>query len=224
MASEVDIVNLALGRLGDDATVSSIDPPEGSAQASHAARFYPIARDSMLEMHQWGFATRRVTLAVLTGASPSPWQYAYAAPANALNMLAVMASDATNDYSTGQPMPYTPPGMPAQAGYGLYVPQEYVVEALEDGTSVIYTNQVNAVLRYSALVSDTTKFSPLFTDALAWLLASHLAGPILKGETGAAAAKSCMQMFNTIFSKATVSDANQRRATVAANTNWLANR
>ena len=37
--------------------------------------------------------------------------------------------------------------------------------------------------------------------ALAWLLASHLAGPILKGETGAAAAKSCMQMFNTIFSK-----------------------
>lgn len=224
MASEVDICNLALGRLGDDATVSSIDPPEGSAQASHAARFYPIARDSMLEMHQWGFATRRVTLALLAEAPPSQWQYAYATPAAALNLLAVTASDAQDDYSTGQPMPYSRPDGCAPAGYGLYTPQDYVTESLEDGTGVIYTNQDDAVLRYTALVSDTSKFPPLFTDALAWLLASHLAGPILKGETGAAAAKSCMQMFNTVFGRATVSDANQRRATVAPITPWLANR
>lgn len=51
MASEVDICNLALARLGDNATVASIDPPEGSAQAEHCARFYAIARDSLLEMH-----------------------------------------------------------------------------------------------------------------------------------------------------------------------------
>ena len=40
MASEVEICNLALARLGDAATVVSIDPPEGSAQAEHCAMFY----------------------------------------------------------------------------------------------------------------------------------------------------------------------------------------
>lgn len=224
MASEVDICNLALGRLGDDATVSSIDPPEGSVQSSHCARFYPIARDSMLEMHQWGFATRRTALALLAEAPPSQWRYAYAMPAGALNLLAVTASDAQDDYSTGSAMPYSRPGSFAQEGFGLYAPQPYVTESMEDGAGVIYTNQQNAVLRFTGLVSDTSKFSPLFADALGWLLASHLAGPILKGETGAAAAKSCMQMFNTVFGRATVSDANQRRATVAPITPWLANR
>ena len=48
MPSEVDICNLALGHLGDSATVATIDPPEGSAQAEHCARFYPIARDARL--------------------------------------------------------------------------------------------------------------------------------------------------------------------------------
>ena len=43
MATEVDICNLALAHLGDDATIATIKPPEGSAQAEKAARFYPIA-------------------------------------------------------------------------------------------------------------------------------------------------------------------------------------
>jgi hypothetical protein len=66
VASEVDICNLALGHIGDSATVSSINPPEGSAQAEHCSRFYPIARDSLLEMHNWGFATKRTNLALLS--------------------------------------------------------------------------------------------------------------------------------------------------------------
>ena len=38
MASEVDICNLALAHLGDAATVSSINPPEGSIQAAMVER------------------------------------------------------------------------------------------------------------------------------------------------------------------------------------------
>lgn len=63
MASEVEISNLALSRIGDSATVSSINPPEGSAQAEHCQRFYPIARNSLLEMHAWSFCDRRIQLA-----------------------------------------------------------------------------------------------------------------------------------------------------------------
>ncbi len=89
MSSEVDIVNLALSNLGEAATVSSIDPPEGSAEAEHAAMFYPMARDSMLEMHEWRFATKRVLLA-LTGSDTFEWTYAYALPAGMLRALAVL--------------------------------------------------------------------------------------------------------------------------------------
>lgn len=63
MASAVDICNLALARLGDSATVASIDPPEGSAQSEHCARFYPLARRQIFEAHNWSFLIRREKLA-----------------------------------------------------------------------------------------------------------------------------------------------------------------
>ena len=65
MASEVDICNVALGHLGDEAAISAIDPPDGSVQASHCARIYPMARDELIEMHNWRFAVKRKALALL---------------------------------------------------------------------------------------------------------------------------------------------------------------
>lgn len=222
MASEVDICNLALGHLGDSATVSSLSPPEGSAQAEHCSRFYPIARDSLLEMHAWNFATTRVTLASLGSGWPE-WQYCYACPTDAVNLLAVLASDATDDYSIQNNFGFTQSGLPL-VGAGTYTPQTYAQETLSDGTLVIYTNQVNAMLRYTRTVTDTTIFSPLFVDALAWYLASYLAGPIIKGDQGAAEAKRCMAAALGMLAKATTSDSNQRRTNIAPNTGWIAGR
>lgn len=207
MASEVDIANLALSHLGDSATVASLNPPEGSAQAEHCARFYPIARDSLLEMHSWGFATKRVVLALLTNTWPE-WRFAYACPTGAINLLAVLAADAPNDYSLGS----------------TYTPQEFSSETADDGTSIILTDVENATLRYIARVTDTSKFSPLFVDSLAWLLASHMAGPILKGDAGRAEARACLAVFDRVYAKATVSDANQQRHTVKQSVDWMANR
>ena len=62
MSSVVDICNIALSRLGDRATVTSIDPPEGSAQADHCRRFYPIALKTILATYNWSFATTRKEL------------------------------------------------------------------------------------------------------------------------------------------------------------------
>lgn len=222
MASEVDICNLALGHLGDAATVSSLNPPEGSAQAEHCARFYPIARDSLLELHSWNFATTRVALAELTSNWPE-WQYCYASPTDAVNLLAILDPYAANDYSVGNNFGFTQTGIPL-VGSGTYTPQPYAQETLPDGTLVIYTNQENAVLRYTRSVTDTTIFSPLFVDALAWYLASYLAGPIIKGDQGANEAKRCMQAAMAMLSKATTSDANQRKTQLAQNVGWIAGR
>lgn len=201
MASEVDICNLALARLGDNATVASIDPPEGSAQAEHCARFYAVARDSLLEMHAWKFATRRVQLAKLT-VSSWDWSSAYAEPTGALKLLGVLSANSSNDEET----------------------QPYEAESDANGAAIILTNQEDASLRFVARVTDTTKFSPLFVDALAWLLASYLAGPVLKGDAGAAMAKACLQSFMLAFSNAKVSDANQRKVRPEHTPAWIAGR
>lgn len=63
--SEVTICNLTLAHLGDVAMVASIKPPDSSVQAQLCARFYYVARNALLEMSAWGFATRRVRLAAI---------------------------------------------------------------------------------------------------------------------------------------------------------------
>lgn len=203
MASEVNICNLALSHLGDSATVSSIDPPEGSAQAEHCARFYPIARDALLEMHTWSFATRRIQLAQVVNSWPE-WDYAYSVPSNALNLIAILAPDATDDYVESVPASTT----------GQYSPKPFTQETGEDGSQIIFTDQPNAVLRYTTIVDDATKFTPLFVVALSWHLASFLAGPVIKGDVGAAEAKRCAAVAMQYLAQAKQSDAGQRRVSV----------
>lgn len=224
MASEVDISNIALAHLGDTATVASLYPPEGSAQAEHCARFYPIARDTLLEMHQWSFCTKRVTLPLLNVTMPT-WRYVYQLPNDVINVMAVIPYDTNDDYSNNMSYPsqygYNPEIIPAA---GTYVPQNFSIETLANGIQVICTNQEDAVLRYTAKITDTSKFSPLFTMSLTWLLASMLAGPILKGEMGAAEGKRCYQMFQGHFTEATQSDAVQRQIKPMHVVSWMTGR
>lgn len=226
MAAEVDICNDALAVLGDAANVSSISPPDTSAQAGHCARFYPMARDQLLEMHPWGFATKRTSLALLNETC-NQWQYVYALPGDCLRPLEVMDPTAPDDFSTPIPLygvyPYPYPGqsnLPA-----VYTAQPYIVETDSTGAKILYTNQANAQLIYLATVTDTTKFSPLFTEALVILLASKLAGPIVKGQEGRQLAAALRQEFMTTwFAKAAASDANQRHTTISQSVAWIVNR
>lgn len=222
MSAEVDICNLALALLGDEATVSSIYPPDGSAQAAHCARFYPIARDALLEMHTWGFATTRVALALTTSIT-SAWQYAYSPPSNVLNYLEILDPAVVDEYTVGVQSANTSLGA-SNIGIGNYVPQAYEIEKDAQGNSVLLTNLPNAVLRYTMSVNDPTKFSPLFTEALSALLASKLAGPMLKGAAGRAAAQDMMKLFAGWMAKATESDANDRRLRLTLGAPWMVNR
>ena len=214
MASAVDICNLALAHLGDAATVASIDPPEGSIQAEHCARFYPIARDSLLERNTWGFATKRVALALLadlTTSGQTEWDYVYQQPSDAVNIIAVLPPDAMDDYSDYY-----------GAKHG-YVPQQYSCE-LYNGKEAIYTDQEDAYLRYSALVSNPALFSPLFTETLSWKLASMLAGPVIKGDAGQAEAQRCLMVAENLLKQAIASDAGQRRIQPVHRAPWIAGR
>ena len=89
MSNAVTICNLALSHLGDTATVASIQPPEGSVQAEHCARFYPQALRSLLALHHWGFATRYEPLQRVDREGDARFAYVFALPAEALEMVAV---------------------------------------------------------------------------------------------------------------------------------------
>lgn len=197
MSSVVDICNLALAHLGDVAQVASITPPDGSAQSAHCARFYPIARDEVLEAHAWHFATTRAVLADTTAvySPPGDWLYSYALPSMFLRALAVLPEAAADD-ADGAP---------------------YQIEVIEDGTTkVLYTNVPVATLRYVRGVTDPTRFSPMFVSALSRLLASYLAGPIIKGQRGTAVAKDQLQLYRATLGMAEASDANSQRTRVYA--------
>ena len=222
MATEVNICNLALAHLGDDATIASLSPPEGSAQAEKAARFYPIARDTLLEMHTWNFAAKRANLALTTN-NIAQWDYAYVAPTDMMSPVAVISPIAQNDYATRMSAGDTPGGITSNYAptivAGQYTPQQFAIE----GTT-IYTNVETAMLRYQAFITESDKFSPLFVMTLSWHLASMLAGPIIKGDQGAAEAKRCTQVMVNYLTTAKQSDNLQRDITVEHIVPWTSGR
>lgn len=229
MASDVDICNLSLGRLGDGAEVTSIFPPDGSSQARYCKMFYPMARDSFLQMHPWIFSAWREALTPVAVPVAAPqWQYAYSQPANTLEVIAIYDPAAPDDIVFPIPQYHNAgTGFAGDTtGVALLTPQNFVVESDGSGNQIILTNQQNAIALVNHRIVDTSKFSPLFTDGLAWLLASYLAGPIIKGEVGVEMGQSCLKAFVGMKGVAATLDSNQRRLNPTQSTiaSWMANR
>ena len=225
MATEVDIVNLALAHLGDPGTVASIDPPEGSVQAAKAAIFYPIARDLLQSIYPWNFNTRRTAPATLTSETTS-YAYAYAIPSEALTIFSVLPEDTTNDYVgslNGIPSEVLLLNDLENVVTGI-LPQNYAREVLGDKQDVIYTNVENAIVRYSIKVIDTSKFSAPFVLAISRMLASYLAGPLIKGKRGTDMALKQYQLFLAEMGVAKVHDANQSKQTLKYKPMWMRDR
>lgn len=188
MANAVEICNLALGHIGSDANIASISPPDGSAEAGYCARYYPLARKLTISLAQWSFATTRKQLAQVTNASVV-WLFAYAQPADCIKPYRVLKSGATNE-------------------------QDGASFTIEGG--VIYTNEAEATLVYTRDITDATKFTPEFVSALSWMMASYLAGPVIKGNEGANAAVKLRERAIVETRSASAGDANRSSETHGA--------
>lgn len=197
---EADIANLALSHIANEAGIESIDPVDGSVEAGHVGRFYPMARDTLLQMHPWSFAVRRAELTQVDGALYPEWGYAFALPPECLRPLSSMADGAPSA---------TFAGMGDDRGH------PFSIESADDGTGVLLCNAPINVLRYITRVVDVSKYSPTFIRALARLLAADLAGPIIKGDVGARVSEKFTQMFMTVeYPLAAKLDANSMRSDI----------
>lgn len=178
MANEVEIWNLALSHIGDRANVQATT--EQSAQADACRRFYAMSRDEILAEHAWTFATKRVAMAELTLDLDS-WDYKYTLPADQLKVLSVLPEETPDDHTSS---PYL----------------------IENGA--VYTNVENATMRYVYRQTTTGVFSPKFVIALSHLLASRVAGPIIKGQQGRAEREGQMKLYILALGLAKTADGN----------------
>lgn len=86
MASQVQIINLALGRLGANEITSLT---EGTTEQKLAVNAWDIARRACLRDHTWNFATTDATLNSIADYIPYEFQYAYQLPSNNVRLLRV---------------------------------------------------------------------------------------------------------------------------------------
>lgn len=184
----VGICNVALANLGDAAQITSLDPPDGSAQAAMCATLYPQALTSLLEMHAWSFNSKRAVLFEVTS-TRGEFAHAYVHPEGVLKARKVLPANASSDSDS--------------------VP--YVVELDDEGHRVIYTNEPDAHLLYNVRVGDGVVFPYLFRMAVAWQLSALIAGGMVKGDVGRDAALNATRMMAGFLGQARVADATQRK-------------
>ena len=164
MASPVDACNLALSHIGGYSLSSLNDPTK---EARECKRLYEPARDATLEAGDWGFARKTLVLALLASTRPG-WKYVYAWPSDCVMPRRIYdpaREGADIDPETLSSLSDDP------------IPFEIGVNDALNGR-IILTNQINAIVVYTAKVTDANLYPPSFIDALSWRLAADLAIPI----------------------------------------------
>jgi hypothetical protein len=206
VATVPDICNLALGHLGSAAEVTSIDPPDGSYEASQCARLYPFARREALEAHDWTWSKTRVALAQAPTNPSEVWTYAYAKPSDMVQPLRVLQQVTLFDFY--------------QAPWPSLVTADEMVLWSERGTAqfemegdLILTHEPDAVLLYKKDITDTTKWSTTFGLYLSYVLGAMLAGPIVKGDAGVKTAMGLRKIAAAVLGQAATQNANSSAET-----------
>ncbi len=143
MTSDIDVINVALRRMGSARIVSLTD---GSAEANVANDLYSEVLDDLLRQHAWNFATKRAKLAQLSEVPTFEFDHAYTMPANWIRTISVH---------------------PNSAGAGTMFYRE---EHLDD-KRVIVTSADEVYLRYIVRITDPNLMPPDFRNAFSMILA-----------------------------------------------------
>lgn len=182
MATVVSICNMALARIGVSSFISNLN--EASNEARVLNLFYEQMRDFALRDHYWNFARRHVVLAD-AGTAPTNWAFKYTYPSDCLKARFIAV-----------------PGIRTPRN-DQRIPFEI---ASEGSQRVIYTNQQQAELVYTARITDPTLFDPIFESALSYLIASEVAMPLTVKES---VAKQARDAYERVKSQAAAHSANE---------------
>jgi hypothetical protein len=170
--TDVDICNIALGRVGVDRTIASMS--ELSKEARNCQRFYALARDEVLEKVPWPFAVRVKALAPMPATNMLPgWSYQYAMPQDAAAVQEVVPAGEVTTAASYYADCCGPWNAPRAGRYAFR-------RALsDDGTlPIILSNLPDAYAIYTSKVTNTAAFSTLMVSLIADRLAMELSMPL----------------------------------------------
>lgn len=204
-STDVDIYNIALGRVGIDKTIVAM--AENTKEARLAQRFYALCRDEVLERAPWPFAVRVAALAQLTEADLLPgWAYHYTKPSDALQILEVVpAGEVTDAVGYYTNCACDAPWMPCRSCRYAFRKASSV-----DGTGqVILSNLDDAYAVYTSNSIDPLNFSAMFVSTLAWRIAMDIAMPLTQDPRYVGQAT---QAYNAMFADTASREYEQERA------------
>lgn len=181
--SIVSICNTALSNIGDAGLITSL--ADGSTQSARCALYYPLARRQALEQGSWTFANTRDALG-LSGTATGSWLYRYAFPSTALRVDKVLSEVSEVDEPS----------------------EPFLTEVdVSTGSRTILTNAESATAVFVFDQQDATQFTPSFETVLSYLLASFLAGPIIKGRAGREVSQEMLKLYISMRAVTATSDA-----------------
>lgn len=198
LPSDVEIANMALSHIGSRAKIESLT--EESTEAKEVNRWYDFARQRVIQLYNWSFATKRVTLTTHADDAPEGvWLYRYQYPSDCLSIQLIV-----NQFSkTDDPLPYA-------------------IEMSDDGTTkTIVTDVDDAILKYTFDQADESLYTPAFSLAFSYSLANSIAFTL----TGKLSLKEAMlrDMFRTAVD-ATSMDANEDQPQAPREAEWIRGR
>ena len=189
MADAVAICNLALSYIGDSASVATIDPPDQTTTSQMCAIMYPRAVSTLLERFDWSFATKHVELSEFSDRDTAGWKHVFALPSDCMRAIRVRSKNRQHTL------------FPKSAGFEI---------GIDGDNRVLYTDVATPVLTYITSNVNEANFTEGFTSALAWYLASTLAGQRIKGREGYTMAQNLMQRYEVAMAEAKRLDASQQ--------------
>lgn len=179
MTSKTQITNLGLMRIGVSQSVANVDS-ENSREALSARLIFDDEVKYVLRDFPWPFATTYVALGLVDGAPEDPangdWLYAYRYPSDCHFARRLVTEAGRNNASP-------PPFRIGRDSQG----------------KLIYTNEADAVLEYTAQIDDPEEFDSLFVSMLAWRMAGSMAPSLSRIKD---MAKTAMEMYEIDKSKA----------------------
>ncbi len=156
MASVVEICNMAIRALGSGKTIASL--VEKSEEARACNSFFDSSRDKVLVESDWPFARNYATLGLVASSPNGDWAYAYQYPSDCLMALKIVGPVRTP--ARNQEIPFERGNL--------------------SGSQAIFTDQVDAILKYTQRVTNTGLYPADFLKALYLYLATQI-GPSITG-------------------------------------------
>lgn len=167
--SEVEICNRAIGRVGVDQLIESLEDPNNRAR--NCKLQYEPCRDEVLADFPWNFAQTCIALAPVANLTIPGWRHVYRYPADCVQVHRVTGPEGQRLLGVNWAYDVW--------NYDVMMPTRNPFSVMNDpttaGAKIIVTDVDTAFAWYTAKVTSPGQFSELFRSALAWRIAMELA-------------------------------------------------